>query len=87
MTDVDNAVILERVEAIIKRQDKMYGKMDYYGKCMVATQIEQAVQRNEINALNKTTDDMKKATLRQDGIVGSALFVAMLAKDKIADIF
>ena len=87
MADTSNDVILERVEAVIKRQDKMYSVVDYYGKCMVDVKIEQAVQRNEIDTLNKGHDDMRKATLRQDGIVGSALFVAMLAKDKIADLF
>ena len=87
MADTSNAVILERVEAVIKRQDEVIGKLDYYGKCMVDVKIEQAVQRNDIDTLNKTNDNMRKAGLRNDGIVGGALFVAMLAKDKIADMF
>ena len=86
MADTSNAVILERVEAVIKRQDKVIDKLDDMNGCMKSVQIEQAVQRNEINTLGDTQKELKKAGLRNDGIVGGVLLGVMAAKEAVSEL-
>ena len=87
MADTSNAVILERVEAVIKRQDKVIDQIDDMNGCLRDVQINQATHRSEINSLTKDQDELRKNSNRNDGIVGGVLLGAVAAKELIKELF
>ena len=87
MADTSNEVILERVEAVIRRQDTTIDKLDELNGCVRDVQIDQATHRSEINTLTKNQDELRKNSNRNDGIVGGVLLGAVAAKELIKELF
>ena len=86
MADTSNAVILERVEAVIKRQDATITKLDSLNGTVRSVQVQQAADQVKIYNLTKCQDELRKNSNRNDGIVGGVLLGAVAAKEFIKEI-
>ena len=85
--DTINAVILERVEAVIKKQDKTIDKLDSLNGCVRTVQIQQAADQVKIYNLDKHQDELRKNSNRNDGIVGAVVIGVVAAKELLKEVF
>ena len=85
--DTSNDVILERVEAVIKKQDKVIDKLDSLNGCVRTVQIQQAADQVKIHNLKENQDELRKNSNRNDGIVGGVILGAVAAKELLKEIF
>ena len=85
--DTSNAVILERVEAVIKRQDKTIDKLDSLNGCVRTVQIQQAVHEEKINTLTSNQDGLKADSKKNDFIGGGVVLTVIAAKEVLKEIF
>ena len=84
--DTSNAVILERVEAVIRRQDETIEKLDNLNGCVRTVQIQQAVHEEKIHTLTNNQDDLKAVSKRNDFIGGGIVLGVVAAKEALQEI-
>ena len=84
--DVENAVILERVEVGNRRLDRLCTQMENLNGSLRAVQINQAADQVKIHNLTKHQDELRKVSNRNDGIVGGVVLSVVAAKELLKEI-
>ena len=87
MTAASDDVILERLNAIDKKQDKTIEKIDNLNGSVRDVQRTQDKQGVHIDYLTKEQDNLRKASNRNDGIVGGVMVSIMVIREAITEVF